>query len=69
VNDRSGTSSSASVTKRTSPQAALAPAWDSGNARHFRWSTSTMRFCGDTPEPILRSIKRWPTFCGEENLL
>ena len=23
-------------------------------------------FCGDKPEPILDSIKRWPTSCGEE---
>jgi nicotinamidase-related amidase len=23
-------------------------------------------FCGDKPEPILESIKRWPTSCGEE---
>jgi maleamate amidohydrolase len=23
-------------------------------------------FCGDRPEPILESIKRWPTSCGEE---
>ena len=24
-------------------------------------------FCGDKPEPILDSIKRWPTSCGEES--
>lgn len=23
-------------------------------------------FCGERPEPILESIKRWPTSCGEE---
>jgi nicotinamidase-related amidase len=23
-------------------------------------------FCGDRPEPILESIKRWPLSCGEE---
>lgn len=23
-------------------------------------------FCGDKPQPILESIKRWPTSCGEE---
>jgi maleamate amidohydrolase len=23
-------------------------------------------FCGDKPEPILESIRRWPTSCGEE---
>ena len=23
-------------------------------------------FCGDKPEPILESIKRWPTSCGED---
>jgi nicotinamidase-related amidase len=23
-------------------------------------------FCGDRPEPILESIKRWPTSCGED---
>ena len=23
-------------------------------------------FCGDKPEPILESIKRWPTSCGAE---
>ena len=22
-------------------------------------------FCGDRPEPILESIKRWPNSCGE----
>jgi maleamate amidohydrolase len=23
-------------------------------------------FCGERPEPILESIKRWRTSCGEE---
>ena len=26
----------------------------------------TFAFCGDKPEPILESIKRWPLSCGEE---
>ncbi len=26
----------------------------------------TYSFCGDKPEPILYSIRRWPTSCGEE---
>ena len=24
-------------------------------------------FCGELPEPILKSIKRWRTSCGEES--
>jgi nicotinamidase-related amidase len=27
---------------------------------------ATYGFCGDKPEPILESIKRWPNSCGEE---
>ncbi len=26
----------------------------------------TYNFCGDRPEPILESIKRWPNSCGED---
>ena len=25
-------------------------------------------FCGDKPEPILKSIKRWPNSCGQDGL-
>jgi len=27
---------------------------------------ATYGFCGDRPEPVLESIKRWPNSCGEE---
>ena len=27
---------------------------------------ATYGFCGDRPEPVLESVKRWPNSCGEE---
>ena len=62
----SGTNSSPSATRPYSPPAGLAHGAGFGNRPALLVIDVNLAFCGERPEPILKSIKRWRTSCGEE---